>query len=55
MEQFGQFRVHLLINYHFFQSFSIATAGWKKERDSYARYQQNNANGGPTIAEVDDW
>ena len=35
--------------------FKELTAGWKKERDSYARYKQNNANGGPTIAEVDDW
>ena len=35
--------------------FRDLTQGWKKERDSYARFKENNANGGPTIAEVDDW
>ena len=33
--------------------FKELTAGWKKEKDSYARYRENNSNSGPTIEEVD--
>ena len=35
--------------------FKELTEGWKKEKDSYARYRNNNSNSGPTIEEVDDW
>lgn len=37
--------------------FNDLTQGWKKEKDSYARYRINNenANDGSTIEEVDDW
>ena len=36
--------------------FKNLTAGWKKEKDSYARYRSNNSsNSGPTIEEPDDW
>lgn len=34
--------------------FRDLTQGWKKERDSYARYQQNNA-GRPITKDIDDW
>ena len=35
--------------------FKDLTKGWKKEKDSYARYRNNNTGSGPTIEEVDDW
>jgi len=35
--------------------FKDLTEGWKKEKDSYARYRRNNSISGPTIQEVDDW
>jgi len=35
--------------------FETLIQGWKKEKDSYARYKQNNSSGGPTIEELDDW
>ena len=33
--------------------FEELTEGWKKEKDSYARYR--DSDGGPTIHDVDDW
>lgn len=35
--------------------FRDLTQGWKKERDSYARYRASSNSDGPTIVDADDW
>ena len=35
--------------------FDDLVRGWKKEKDSYARYRISSASDGPTIEEVDNW
>ena len=49
--------LEMLTTFYFdkIEMFRNLTSGWKKERDSYARFKEYNTFKEPTIQRADDW